>query len=324
MARDQVVIQIPLTCGEWIQGPYLAKEALISLPIDRYTEVEACYAGSDNSTVHPGSLTLQPKAAAGFRSAIRHLGLTEQEAGAVQIRVQSPAPAGKGYATSTSDLCGVMAAVFELFEAPQPPEVLASLCAAIEPTDGLMFRDLTLFDHLSGRVLKRYPPVAGVKLLVLEPRDVCLTENFRNHAGVQEALARKTEAPYFQFEKASREGDLYGLFAAATASLLEHQAALSKPFLEEIVQLSVQAGAYGVAGAHSGTILGIGVPEDLNVQSLIQRLKALGALDWYQKHFVVRTAAGGYRVLQPRSDHDKHKGEQYVYRCYQGDPPGHR
>jgi len=296
MSKDYVHIKVPTTCGELIQGPYLAKESLISLPIDLYTEVEARFVkGGGRGTI--GRKNLQPKAAAGFLSAVKHLGLSEQESSGVEIALRSPVSHGKGYATSTSDLCGVMAAVFELFESPQPAETLASLCARIEPSDGLMFREWTLFDHLAGTVLRAFKTVEELKLLILEPPSTCVTDTFRSTEVVQAALGQKTETPYQLFEKASREGSVKGLFQAAGVSMLENQSVLEKPYLEAIMEMADKEGAYGVAGAHSGTILGIAMPEALEEALLLERLREMGALAWYQKQLLARTVLGGYKKL---------------------------
>lgn len=296
MSKNHVRIKVPTTCGELIQGPYLAKESLISLPVNLYTEVEARLVKSGRSGT-TGKTNLQPKAAAGFLSAVKHLGLTEREASQVELAVKSPVASGKGYATSTSDLCGVMAAVFEVFEAPQPAETLAALCAEIEPSDGLMFEDWTLFDHLTGRVLETFKAVENVKLLVLEPSSICVTDTFRSDEAVQIALDQKTEMPFRLFEKASRAGSVRGVFQAAAASIMEHQAVLMKPHLEEILAMAEREGAYGVVGAHSGTILGIAMPEALEEAVLVERLGELGVFGWYQKQFVVRTVLGGCQLL---------------------------
>jgi len=296
MSKNHVRLKVPTTCGELIQGPYLAKESLISLPINLYTEVEArLVKGGGSGTI--GKTNLQPKAAAGFLSAVKHLGLTEREMSQVALELSSPVAPGKGYASSTSDLCGVMAAVFELFEAPQPAETLAALCAEIEPSDGLMFEDWTLFNHLTGRVLKTYKTMENVKLLVLEPPSTCVTDTFRSDEAVKTSLDQKTEWPLRLFERAIRESSVRGVFQAAAASVLEHQAVLMKPHLEAIMEMAERVGAYGVVGAHSGTILGIAMPEALEESVLIERLRSLGVLEWYQKQFVTRTVPGGYSLL---------------------------
>jgi L-threonine kinase len=292
-----VKIRIPTTCGELIQGPYLSQEALISLPIDRYTEVSACYHEKKNEKT-ADTAHLQPKAAEGFLKAVRHLGLTAEETERIEISLSQSMPSGKGYASSTSDICGVMAAVFELFEAPQPPEVLAVLCAGIEPSDGLMFKNWTLFDHLSGRVLRQYPAVEGIRILILEPDSTCLTDTFRGEARIRKALSLKTDRPFQQFEKAVASGSWLDLFKASTSSALENQMVLMKPHLDEIVAVSEAAGAYGVVCAHSGTILGIALPEETSPESLLKAFETRGLLKVYGKQFMVRTVRGGYDLIE--------------------------
>ncbi|SCZ81951.1 GHMP family kinase ATP-binding protein [Acidaminobacter hydrogenoformans] len=295
MSKDHVRLKIPTTCGELIQGPYLVKESLISLPIDRYTEVEARLI--KNADGDRDQNNLQPKAAAGFLSAARFLGLSARETASVQIDVVSPLAPGKGYATSTADICGVIAGVFELFDSPQSPEILAKLCAQIEPSDGLMFRDWTLFNHLNGTVLKTYKTAPDIKLLILEPSSTVMTDTFRSKAAVTEALSRKTKMPYLKFEAACSDGSIRGVFEAASASIMEHQVVLAKPFLEEIHALAEREGAYGVVGAHSGTVLGLAMPEGMEERALLKLLSETGALEWYRTQFVARTVFGGYELL---------------------------
>ena len=175
--------------------------------------------------------------------------------------------------------------------------MVASLCAGIEPSDGLMFKAWTLFDHLSGKVIRTFKSFEDVKLLILEPSSICVTETFRSTETVRAALENKTDRPLRLFEKACDAGDLRGIFQAGAASILEHQQVLRKPYLETVMTVAQREGAYGVVGAHSGTILGIAMPEALEEAVLIQRLKETGALHWYETQLIARTVQGGYELI---------------------------
>ncbi|MDO9592222.1 MAG: hypothetical protein Q7I98_03405 [Erysipelotrichaceae bacterium] len=309
MRRQSVMVRVPATCGELIQGPYLEKESLVSLPIDRYTVVEASFNpdagrydaqnrhGGGDHLPPLGAAHLLPKAAEAFRLAVSHLSLTPEKLAGISIRLHSELACGKGYATSTSDLYGVIAALFELFEYPATAELYASLCASIEPTDGLMFRDWVLFDHLNGVPLKRYPAPEGIQLLVLEPVKTCLTDTLRNRKHFSEALSRKTTAPFKAFESAAAAGDVRGMFEAATLSAFENQSVVHKPYLEQVVMLSKQFDAYGVAAAHSGTLLGIALPDRSDQGALLRLLDEHGILAYYTNHFTARTISGGHHII---------------------------
>jgi L-threonine kinase len=309
MYRYSVTVRVPATCGELIQGPYLEKESLVSLPIDRYTVVEASrnpYAGPfEAQNLHgqggrllpPGAAHLQPKAAEAFHLAVSHLSLTPEKLAGISIRLHSELACGKGYATSTSDLYGVIAALFELFEHPATPDLYASLCASIEPTDGLMFHDWVLFDHLNGVSLKSYPALEGIQLLILEPEKTCLTDTLRSRQHFTEALSGKTTAPFEAFERAAAERDVRGIFEASTLSAFENQSTVYKPYLEQVVMLSKQFDAYGVAAAHSGTLLGIALPDHTDQAALLHSLDEHGILAYYTNHFTARTISGGHHII---------------------------
>lgn len=303
---DQCVrLRVPATCGELIQGPYLAKESLISLPIDCYSVVEAGINFSadrrEANCRHFFKNRLYPlptKAKKAFSLATTYLELDPKLVSKIGVTLYSELDTGKGFATSTSDVYGVMAAVFELFGRQVEPEIYAKLCSDIEPTDGLMFRTWTLFDHLNGLLLQKYDVFENIRLLILEPETTCTTELLRTDPEFQQALSFKTARPFETFKKGMESGDLVGIFNAATQSALENQSVMVKPYLDRITQLSKIAGGYGVVAAHSGTLLGIALPEHVDSDRLLRKFEDYGILKCYASQFMARTVQGGHDMIK--------------------------
>ncbi|MPN23875.1 hypothetical protein SDC9_171268 [bioreactor metagenome] len=56
-----------------------------------------------------------------------------------------------------------------------------------------------------------------------------------------------------------------------------------KPYLNEIIEISNKMGAYGVNIAHSGTVIGILIDNQMDYDRIISHLKEKSFSDYYKK-----------------------------------------
>lgn len=126
----ELTVRVPGSCGEVMQGIWQDEPFLITCPIDRYSTV----------VVRPG----RGRLLGGGEKARRALDL-----GRTYCRCQdlpydffltSDLPQGKGMASSSADICAVLAAVSAVCQKNISEQDIGRLAASIEPTDGVFVR----------------------------------------------------------------------------------------------------------------------------------------------------------------------------------------
>lgn len=231
------------TVGEWVQGWILPDgEALVSLVVPWRGRVSV---GEDLDDPLPA------KAASALAVARRRL-----DRPGLGARIDNPLPVGKGLASSTVDVCGILAAASRLASPPWGEEEIFSLACSVEPSDGILFPGLALVDHLRGRLIERLPPPPPLSLLALiPPRSLDTEEYRRDPAFLKRVRDRAPEhlRAYSCLRRGLFEGDGALVARGATLSARTQNGLLPRPewpLLEEGLRWP---GALGIALAHSGT-----------------------------------------------------------------------
>lgn len=244
----------PGTCGELVQGALDGVDFLVTCPVDLYSTVEVrLINGSGSWDCPPG----YEKTLRAVQETSRRLG--HPRAGGF-IRVESPLPRGKGMASSTADVAAACLATARALGEWLDPHTIADIALGIEPTDGLMYRGIALFDHRRGLLRQPLGMPPPLEILVVDAGGEVDTKGFNQRPdldrlnqdkepAVREALALVAEG--------IRKGDPSLVGRGATLSARSHQTILGKPGLEEFIALAREAGAVGVNVAHSGTVLGL-------------------------------------------------------------------
>lgn len=289
-----VTIKVPGTCGELIQSHYDGTECLISLPIDRYTKIKATY---DHEALSCSSL--RPKSLMAFEVICDYLNISLSERKKIGFEISSELETGIGMASSTADVYGIMVAVSLLSEAMLTPETFGKLCTQIEPTDGIMFKDWTLFDHLKGQVLETYHVSLPMNLFVLKSDEQVDTVALRKASDYCEKMVFKSSRPLQYFKTFVQTNSLEALGLAATTSILENEVVLKKPMLKELIQLSQQLGAIGVVGAHSGSILALAFESNsINLEIVLEKMNQWVLESPYTHVEIVSATCGGYLLIE--------------------------
>lgn len=292
MSLKSVTLQIPGTCGEWIQTLRQGRECLVSLPIDEYTQVKVGWASPE--AAFRSQLKLMSKSQSALILIGKELEITQKQLANITIDISRQLAIGKGMASSTADLAGIIKGVSSLVDVPITPEQILNLCCRIEASDGIMFDRLTLIDHLEGTVLESFETFLPVDILMLVPESQYETSQLREESCYLEKLSHKSEIPLNLFKKAMVEQSLIDLGKASIQSLLENEPILKNNCLESLIELSALHACYGVVGGHSGTVSGLLINDKkTDREALLAQIKSMPLGGYYTKHKFVKTVRGG-------------------------------
>lgn len=246
----------PASCGELLQGYIEGGEKLISYSINLFSRVSIIEKNQNDKENIPHNYT---KAYRMLEKVFKYYGHDEKDYKHLCLKIDSPIPIAKGMASSTADLVATATATAEYLGKAITQEEIAKLSIGIEPTDSIVFSQITLFDHLKGSFYKQYGTFPSCKVLLLEGRDVIDTIDFRktDRTSIIKSNEKEVAEALFHFQKGIKEQSLKELGKAATISGFANQKILYKEGLEEIHEISQRFGAYGINVAHSGSVIGI-------------------------------------------------------------------
>ena len=243
-----VTVAVPGACGELIQGWHAGwdEAVLVSCPITLCSRVSVTPCpGPDIRTAHNQRDYTKSRQAA--RLMLDHL--SRPELGA-ELHVSSRLRPGRGMASSTADVVGVLAGLAAALDARLSPGELARLACQIEPSDSTMFDGLTL---LAYRGSGRYRPLGSppsLPLLMLDTGQTVdtLSYNARLDLAAVRQLAHTTQAAIDLLIEGIAGHDAAAIGAAATLSARSYQVINYSPLVEQ-----AQQWAGGNRGAGAGT-----------------------------------------------------------------------
>ena len=240
----------PATCGELAQGAFNGVLAMVTLPIDRFAVANV------KLTKGRGRVRGKPntaKATQAVRQALLTLRRSDLDA---QLSLQSPIPRGKGFGSSTADVAAAIGATYAALGLSASPCQIAEIALSIEPSDGVMYPGIALFDHLEGRIARTLGLPPPMQVLALEFIGTIETIAFNKAQRTFGGLHR-LDQPVALIEAGLRSCDPALIGRGATECALAHQEVIAKPQLEAAIAIGADAGAVGVNVAHSGTLVGI-------------------------------------------------------------------
>lgn len=284
-----VTVVVPGTCGELIQGWHAdwAEPVLVSCPIARYSRVMVRLCPKPQ-ILTPAGFDKSHQAA---RLTLDYLGWSHL--GAV-MSLSSQLLPGRGMASSTADIIGVMAGLAQLLGQPLTSAELARLACQIEPSDSTMWTGLTLFAYRGSAQYQELGPAPVLPLLMLDPGYTVDTLSYNaqlNLAAVRQ-LASTTQAALDLLSQGLRQHEAEAIGAAATLSAMSYQAISYSPLLKQAEIWARATGAAGLVRAHSGSVIGLLYPAQTELAEPAQ---------WLAKHFdgiITPTwlSNGGYRL----------------------------
>lgn len=295
----RATVKVPGTCGELAQGTIEGTPFLVSCPVDLYSQVTVELATEIRGISAPADSIKAREAL------IKALRLLDREDLGGKIILESSLPRGKGMASSTADIAGTVFAAALALNTRISPRQVADLALSIEPTDGVLFPDIVLFDHRRGTLYESLGLCPPMEVLVLDFGGEVDTISFNcaDHSAIRRKWEPYTSAALQMVKEGIARGraDLIG--EGASISAKANQEVLYKPQLELVLRLAKEVGGLGVCIGHSGTVIGILLDPQrhrgMEVQGYVQR--KLPDLHPPLADSVCRVIGGGYRDADPHA-----------------------
>ncbi|MCT8976619.1 kinase [Clostridium sp. CX1] len=257
----EFTVNYPGSFGEVLQGRINDKDLLLSCPVNIYTKVRLFECNEADKKFNN-------KKSADFLYNILKLWGYEEYYKNIDIEINSDIPYGKGLASSTADLCGVYYALLKMFRREFNEQELVEQCIKIEPTDSIIFKEMTLFDYKKGLFKQAIGKYMTYNILAFEGNNIVDTVEFNNK---NLPPLSDVEDLFTTLKEAAAENNLKKLAFAATESILRNQKRLKYDFLEEVMSIKDKTSGMGIIGAHSGSVLGI-IYEDLESLKFAEKL----------------------------------------------------
>jgi L-threonine kinase len=242
----------PGTCGELVQGSIDGQDFLITCPIDMWSRISV-YQGEKNQQNNKFT-----KAQMAIESAL----INSKSNNNIYLTFErsSDLPIGKGMGSSTADIAAAYKAASLFLDIDCTEDQIADAALAIEPSDGLMYPGICLFDHREGRWRELLGEPPALDIVILDPGGTVDTLEFNGKENLHILNKKKepevTEALHL-VKYGIMEKDPEKIGRGATISSVANQEILYKPYLDKIIRLARDLKAMGVNIAHSGTVMGI-------------------------------------------------------------------
>lgn len=242
----ELIVRVPGSCGEMMQGFWQGRPFLVTCPIDRYSTV----------VVRPGTGRLVGGGAKARRALAMGKAYCRCDSLAHDFFLTSELPPGKGMASSSADICAVLAAVAAVNQVHLSEGEIGRLAASIEPTDGVFCQGLAVIQPETGELLHVFPHVPTLAIAIFDTGGTVDTVAFHQ---ARTDCARPDEAALFlgwQLLSSSLTDRQIG--QAATLSALANQPWLPKPDFPAFIRAARRhPEVAGVNVAHSGTVAGV-------------------------------------------------------------------
>lgn len=242
----KVIERYPGSVGEIVQGKYNGIDVLLSCPINLYTEIILSDEKQrDNEEEYIKS----------YRFIDNILDEWGYENKKISLSINSKIPKGKGFASSTADLCAIYNGLIRLTGRKFNEEEFIRHCLKIEPTDSIIFKKATIFDYKKGLYKEeinnyfRFYVVCFIGENVVDTIDYNNNDKLPNLSNIDDLVNKLKEA--------FKNKDIRKLANVSTESIIRNQHRLKYDQLEKILEINELIGGLGIIGAHSGNMLGI-------------------------------------------------------------------
>ncbi|MGK0465137.1 GHMP family kinase ATP-binding protein [Clostridium sp.] len=255
----KVVRSYPGSLGEVIQGKAYGKELLLSCPVNLFTRVMVF------ESILPVNKNKYPKCKKFMKNILESWGYIRSY-DELDIEIVSEIPIGKGFASSTADIMALYLSLLKLFERKYDEQDLINHTIGIEPTDSIIFPEMTLFDYKNGDFKEILGSYLEFNVLVFEGQKVIDTVGFNKNVKCDLA---EIEDLIPNLKQAVSERNIEKLANISSESILRNQYRLKYDILPIIKEIQIKTGGIGIIGAHSGDFLGIIYSENTMMKGVL-------------------------------------------------------
>ena len=226
---------------------------LVTCPVDFFARVRVELYPDPPGVAAPPDC---PKTAAAVSQTLNYLGRADLGA---RVAVSNPIPHSKGLGSSSADLAAAIAATGLALDVDLTPAQIGQLALQVEPTDGVMFPGIALFDHREGALMEALGPPLPLEIVALDFGGEVDTLDFNrvDRRAQWQAIQPETDAALALVREGLRQRDVRLLGQGASRSAHAAQQVLFKPRLPEVAAFADSVGAVGVNVAHSGAVIGV-------------------------------------------------------------------
>lgn len=250
----KATVKAPGTCGELVQGTIDGYNFHITCPINRYSYVTVELDSQQEKIVCNQDL---PKTIEAVKRTLDYFAINGLKG---QIRVESELMTSKGMASSTADITAAILATAVALGEEITLEAIGELALSIEPTDGLFYEGIALFDHVNGHFAKSLGQISEIGIVMLDLGGKINTLQFNNRTDL-EKLNRVNEPVTKQalnlVKNGIKQNDLQLIGKGSTLSSKVNQKILNKQYFDKLLQFTKCQGILGLNVAHSGSLIGI-------------------------------------------------------------------
>ncbi|AUS79780.1 kinase [Actinoalloteichus sp. AHMU CJ021] len=245
------------TFGELLQGvlPERDGDFLVTLPIGQRSTATFSLGDHDELAVQP----------AGKWKSARMAGLVLAAAGLPPrglLVIGSDLPEGKGLASSSADLVATARAVGRALGTRLSTREVEAFLRRIEPTDGVLYRDVVAYHHRSARLRGRLGQLPPATIVAIDEGGQVDTVAFNQLPKPYSASDQREYAMLLdRLRVAMRRGDLKEVGSISTRSAELNQRLRPKRTFEQMRSACAEVGGLGVVVAHSGTMIGVMLDE---------------------------------------------------------------
>ena len=258
------IVSSPGSCGEFIQGYMDGISFMVTCPINRYSYAMSQFDG-------PGD-RLPKKAALAVKKTLNYLGEEDRD---IPIRLKSNILPGKGMASSTADISAVAQAVALSCGKRLTAHEIADIALSIEPSDATFFNGIVRFDHRGGTLIQQIGDCPPLKILIYDCGGEIDTVDFNTRAylvDLQKENEKYIKIALNLFRKGIQNGSIDEIGRASSISAFANQKILYKKQLNRFYKVGMQVGGKGIICAHSGTVLGLIVSADGDIENMKQSI----------------------------------------------------
>jgi len=262
----------PGSIGELIQGSYKGIDVLVSCPVNLYTKVRV-FESKDSF-----SKKQYIKSALFLENLLKQWGY-HSLVDSFDIEINSQLPRGKGFASSTADLCAAYYSLLKLFNKEFNEKELVDNCIRIEPTDSIIFKELTIFDYKMGQYSEKLGKYIEFYILVFEGKNIVNTVEFNYkqlppHSPVEDIIEHLTDGV--------KRNCLQNIAEACSESIIRNQHRLKYDIMAEIIKFKDKYGGLGFLGAHSGDMIGIIFEDEEKLNNAFAKINELKGYKMYK------------------------------------------
>lgn len=284
----------PGTCGELVQGYIGKNEYISSYCIDLYSRATV----SEKKSSKKFSRTRKSKSIEASSLVFEYFGLNKNQVDNLHISIKSNIPIGKGMASSTADIGACIMATLDYLDKDMKRDEISRLVAKIEATDSIFYPEVCIFDPIKGEKRESLGYLPYKRILILEPENRINTMKMRGHKEYYKLLRENksiTKKSFEMIRDGIKKQDKNLLRKACENSAIANENIKKTPYLRELIKISRECECGFLNISHTGTVIGIALDENTDVERLIHEIKNSEISSVYKKQYIRKIVRGGLR-----------------------------